>query len=194
LIDGLLSLLSDVTSTFDALDVPWVLGGSLASSHYGEPRTTMDADVAIVARGENLVSLFNDLRARFYVPESALSMIGIEGGSFNVVDPERGVKVDIFVLGDGLLDRNQISRRVPAAVPGFVGNCWITAPEDVVLRKLCWWRDTGGSDRQWRDLVGVLRHVGLLMDVDYLRATAQELGFEQELARAIGEADDGVIR
>lgn len=194
MIDGLLSLLSDVTSTFDALDVLWVLGGSLASSHYGEPRTTMDADVAIVARGENLVSLFDDLRARYYVPESALSMIGIEGGSFNVVDPRRGVKVDIFVLGDGLLDRNQISRRVAAAVPGFAGNCWITAPEDVVLRKLCWWRDAGGSKRQWRDLVEVLRHVGYLMDVGYLRATAQELGFEEELARAIGEADDGVIR
>lgn len=154
----------------------------------------MDADVAIVARGEDLVSLFDDLLARYYVPESALPMIGIEGGSFKVVDPGRGVKVDIFVLGDRLHDRNQISRRVPAAIPGFAGNCWITAPEDVVLRKLCWWSDAGVSERQWRDLVEVLRHVGHLMDVGYLRATAQELGFEEELARAIGEADDGVIR
>jgi len=193
LIDGLLSLLSEITAVFDAHDVPWVLGGSLASSHYGEPRTTTDADVAIVARGEGLVSLIDDLRARFYVPDSALSMIGLAGGSFNVVDSVRGVKADIFVLGDGVLDRKQISRRVQATIPGIAGDCWITAPEDVVLRKLSWWRDTGGSDRQWRDLVEVLRSVGQRMDLEYLRATAQEVGLEDELARAVGEADDGLI-
>ena len=193
MIDGLLSLLSEITAVFDAHDVPWVLGGSLASSHYGEPRTTTDADVAIVARGEGLVSLIDDLRARFYVPDSALSMIGLAGGSFNVVDSVRGVKADIFVLGDGVLDRKQISRRVQATIPGIAGDCWITAPEDVVLRKLSWWRDTGGSDRQWRDLVEVLRSVGQRMDLEYLRATAQEVGLEDELARAVGEADDGLI-
>jgi hypothetical protein len=145
LIDGLLSLLSDVASTLDAFGVPWVLGGSLASSHYGEPRTTMDADVAIIARGETLVNVFDELRRKYYVSESALSMIGTQGGFFNDVDALRGVKVDVFVLGDGILDRNQISRRVPAVVPGFVGDCWITAPEDVVLRKLAWCRDAGES-------------------------------------------------
>lgn len=188
MIEDLLSLLSDVTSAFEALDVPWVLGGSLASSYYGEPRTTIDADVAIVARDENLVSLLDELRGKFYVPQSALSLIGVDGGSFNVVDTTRGVKVDVFVLGDGLLDQSQIARRVPATIPGFLGECWITAPEDVVLRKLSWWRAAGGSDRQWRDLVEVLRSVGQSMDIEYLRATAQELGFKEELARAIGEA------
>jgi hypothetical protein len=193
LIDGLLSLLSEITAIFDAHDVPWVLGGSLASSHYGEPRTTTDADIAIVARGESLARLLDELRARFYVPDSALSMIGLEGGSFNVVDTRRGVKADIFVLGGGVLDRRQIARRVPATIPGIAGECWITAPEDVVLRKLSWWRDTGGSDRQWRDLVEVLRSVGRRMDLEYLRATAQEVGLEDELARAVGEAGDGFI-
>lgn len=188
MIDGLLSLLSDITSAFDALDIPWVLGGSLASSYYGEPRTTTDADVAIGARGPILASVVDELRDRFYVPDSALSMIGVEGGSFNVVDTARGVKVDVFVLGDGVLDRNQILRRIPARIPGFPGDCWITAPEDVVLRKLSWWRDGGGSDRQWRDLVEVLRSAGRSMDVEYLQATAQEIGFDGELARAMGEA------
>jgi hypothetical protein len=187
LIGSLLSMLTDITSAFEAMDVPWVLGGSLASSYYGEPRTTMDADVAIVARGDSLLSLFDDLRGKFYVPESPLSMICAEGGSFNVVDAERGVKVDVFVLGNGLLDRNQISRRIPATIPGFPGKCWITAPEDVVLRKLSWWRDAGGSDRQWRDLVEVLRSAGHSMDIGYLEATAHELDLEGELARARGE-------
>lgn len=188
MIDGLLSLLADVTSAFDALDVPWVLGGSLASSYYGEPRTTMDADVAVRARGQNLASVIDELRDKFYVPDSAMSMIEVDGGSFNVVDTARGVKVDVFVLGDGVLDRNQILRRIPARIPGFPGDCWITAPEDVVLRKLSWGRDSGGSDRQWRDLVEVLRSTGPSMDIEYLRATAQEIGLESELARAIGEA------
>lgn len=175
MIDGLLSLLSDITSAFEVLDIPWVLGGSLASSYYGEPRTTMDADIAIVARGENLVSLFDELRGKFYVPEPALSMIGVDGGSFNVVDTVRGVKVDIFVLGDGLLDLNQILRRVRATIPDFPGDCWITAPEDVVLRKLSWWRDAGESDRQWRDLFEVLRSVGHSMDMQYLQALLRSL-------------------
>jgi hypothetical protein len=188
LIGDLLSLLADITATFDALEIPWVLGGSLASSHYGEPRTTLDADVAIVSQGQGLVHLYDELRARYYVSESALSLIGPEGGSFNVVDSSRGVKVDIFVLGDGLLDRSQIARKVAAMIPGFAGVCWITAPEDVVLRKLSWWRDAGGSDRQWRDLVEVLRQAGRGMDIEYLHRTAQELGLESQLLRAIDDA------
>jgi hypothetical protein len=171
---------------------PWVLGGSLASSHYGEPRTTTDAEVAIVARGAGLATLLDDLSARFYVPESAHSMIGVPGGSFNVVDTDLGVKVDVFVLGGSLLDQHQISRRVPATIPGFIGSCWITAPEDVVLRKLSWWRDARGSDRQWRGLVDVLRHVGHSMDVEYLQETARQLGLDTALARAISTAEDVV--
>ncbi len=188
MIECLLSLLEDITSASETLSVPWVLGGSLASSYYGEPRTTTDADIAIAARDDDLESLIGDFRGRFYVPESAFAITGIEGVPYNVVDIVRGVKVDIFVLGDGLLDRNQISRRVSATIPGFSGQCWITAPDDVVLRKLSWWKDAEGSDRQWRDLVEVLRAVGQSMDLDYLQTVAQELDLVEELARAMGEA------
>jgi hypothetical protein len=36
-----------VVATLDVLGIPYVLGGSLASSIVGEPRTTADVDMAI---------------------------------------------------------------------------------------------------------------------------------------------------
>lgn len=67
------------------------------------------------------------------------------------------MKVDLFVLGEGLLDRMQITRRMNVALPGLAHRIWITSPEDQVLRKLDWYRRTGHeSERQWRDVVGEL--------------------------------------
>lgn len=64
---------------------------------------------------------------------------------------------------------------------------FITA-EDSVLRKLEWRRLSGGSERQWRDVIGVLRVQGSGLDSEYLRHWASELDLSEDLERALREA------
>ena len=110
--------------------------------------------------------------------------------SFNLVDTENAVKVDLFVVGDGLLDRMQIQRRVRIVVPGAPEGIWVTSPEDQVLRKLDWFRQSGtASDRQWRDVVGILRVYGSQLDREYLSDSARAINLSAELDEARRQAD-----
>jgi hypothetical protein len=178
-----------VVAILDDLHIPYALGGSLASSLVGEPRTTVDADIAIRVSADHEQELLERASALFYVPlESTREAIRAHT-SFNLVDTAHGLKVDLFVLGDGILDRMQIERRVPVAIPGFDRELWVTSPEDQVLRKLEWYRDGGSvSDRQWRDVIAILQVRADEIDHAYLTETARDVGLDRYLTDAIEQA------
>lgn len=173
---GPLELVGQVAAILDELGVPYALGGSMASSLIGEPRSTVDVDIAIKLDVEAGDVLLGRASADFYVPTDAAREAIRAHSSFNLIDTAHGLKVDLFVLGEGLLDRMQIERRVSVALPGLAGQIWVTSPEDQVLRKLDWYRTTGyASERQWRDVVGILRVHGDAIDRGYLDETARHL-------------------
>ena len=186
---GPFELVVRMAATFDALRLPYALGGSMASSLVGEPRSTMDVDMAVrldVASGEELL---DRVSASFYVPMEAARTAIRARTSFNLVDTTSALKVDIFVLGDGLLDRMQLERRVLVEIPGAPAGIWITSAEDQVLRKLDWFRQGGVvSDRQWRDVVGILRVCRDDVDRTYLEASAGSLDLVGELDEALRQA------
>jgi hypothetical protein len=186
---GPLDLLRTVVEILDDLGVPYALGGSIASSFIGEPRSTVDVDVAIRLEAELVDDLLRRAGASFYLPEEAARRAIEAHESFNLLDTETAMKVDLFVVGDSLLDRMQIERRIPVQVPGFSTALWVTSPEDQVLRKLAWFRSGGSvSDRQWRDVVGILRVQAPTIDLAYLQRTALEVDLHRELAAALTEA------
>jgi hypothetical protein len=186
---GPLGLVGTVAQLLDDLAIPYAVGGSLASSLVGEPRSTVDADIAIRVAEDREAELLERTSAAFYVPLATAREAIRAHTSFNLVDTEHGLKVDLFVLGDGLLDRMQIERRFRVAVPGLAREIWITSPEDQVLRKLEWYRDGGGvSDRQWRDVVAILRTRAGVLDEKYLAATARAVGLDELLDEALRQA------
>jgi len=189
---GPLELVGQVAAILDELGITYALGGSVASSFVGEPRSTVDVDIAIRVEPTSAAALLERAQAEFYVPlESARHAIE-SNSSFNLIDATHGLKVDFFVLGDGLLDRMQIARRVTVSIPGVAHGIWITSPEDQVLRKLDWYRRTGQeSDRQWRDVVGILRVHGGRLDGQYLRDIARAVGMGDLLDDAMAAARSG---
>ena len=187
---GPLQLVSQVAGILDDLGIPYALGGSLASSLIGEPRSTVDVDIAVRVAERSEAELLERANAEFYVPmDSARAAIRAHS-SFNLVDTAHGLKVDLFVLGDGLLDRAQIDRRVPVSIPGLADRIWVTSPEDQILRKLDWYRSMNlESERQWRDVVGILRIQGDVLDGTYLDETARQLDLAGLLDEARAAAD-----
>jgi hypothetical protein len=178
--NGPLELALRVAEILEEIGVPYALGGSLASSLLGEPRTTADVDMAIRLPDDTRESAATDLLARleaqFYVPSESARRSLTEHGSFNLLDTGTTLKVDLFVLGDDLLDRMQIQRRVFIGL-GSAQGLWVTSPEDQVLRKLTWFESGGRvSDRQWRDVIGLVEACGGQLDRGYLMDVARRVG------------------
>ncbi len=186
---GPFDLVCQMAEILDELGVPYALGGSMASSLLGEPRSTVDIDLAVQLDERSGKALLERVDALFYVPQDDARQAIRTHTAFNLLDTASALKVDLFVVGDGLLDRRQIERRVLVALPGAPGGVWVTSGEDQVLRKLDWRRQGGSlSDRQWRDVVGILRVHGGSLDLAYLRSTADALGLASDLEEALLDA------
>jgi hypothetical protein len=169
----------------DALNVAWVLGGSMASSIVGEPRSTMDIDIAVQLSLEGVADLVAMVQSDYYVSEAMVVDAVTRSSSFNLVHYETGMKIDVFPLSHDPLDARQLRRREQITVePGTV--IWVGAADDQVLRKLQWFRLGGEvSDRQWRDVLAILRVQGERIDHSALLADGQELGLADLVARAL---------
>jgi len=70
-------VLLHVTELLERIGAPYFLGGSLASSMLGEPRATVDIDLAIVLRSADVPALLAALGPEFYVDEGAMRHAGL---------------------------------------------------------------------------------------------------------------------
>lgn len=115
--------------------------------------------------------------AKLYVPVDRAHEAAGSRGSFNVLDPDHGGKIDLFVTGpDDAFTTSRLGRRIRADV--FDVPCWVASAEDVVLAKLRW-RLTSRSEVQWRDCVEIASTNDL--DATYLQQWADELGITEDL-------------
>ena len=187
---GPFALVRQMAAIFHELGVRYALGGSMASSLIGEPRSTVDVDIAAQLDVESGEMLLDRVAAEFYVPVDAARSAIAAHSSFNLLDNDSALKVDIFVLGDNLLDRMQIERSVLIVMPGAPEGVWVTSAEDQVLRKLDRFRQGGGmSDRQWRDVVGILSVGREALDLDDLRDSARVLALSELLDEALRQSN-----
>ncbi len=188
----------DVTfSMIEALDkvgVIYFIGGSLASAFYGISRATMDADLVVDLHVEQVQPLIQALGPSFYADAAMMIDAIIEHGSFNVIHLETLFKIDLFVRRNRPYDQVQFSRRraYPIAVQPE-RTAYFASPEDVILAKMEWY-NLGGqtSDRQWQDILNVLRIQGNRLERDYLQHWAAQLGVLGLLEQALQQADDSL--
>lgn len=186
--DGATDVLLRITSVLETLGLRYALGGSLASSLHGEPRSTHDIDILADVPRLAIPALGTALRGEFYVPEDAVRRAVEAHASFNVVHLASGHKVDVFVAGTTRLDVAQLASARPVDL-GEGARVRVTAPEILVLRKLAWYRAGGGtSERQWRDVVGVIRVQGDGLRLDEVADLVRELDVTDLLERARADA------
>ena len=177
-----------VIDVLEQLNIPYVVVGSLASAQHGTTRSTLDSDLVVKLNESHVPKLIPPLQAAFYADEKmALNAIR-NNSSFNLIHLETMFKVDIFIAKDDVFDHVQIERRVPRTVAQDVNReIYVLSAEDTILAKLRWFRMGGEqSERQWRDVVGVVKVQGERLDYEYLHKMAVELQVEDLLVRLLG--------
>jgi hypothetical protein len=179
------------TRVLDELGVRYVIGGSLASSVHGEPRTTNDIDIVADLLLDHVDPLVAAVSEDFYVSPAAAREAIRRAGSFNLIHLKKAVKVDVFVAGEDPLNAERLRDRTRVQA-WSEPEAWlfVDTPEHSVLRKLDWYRRGGEvSERQWRDVLGILRVQSGAIDRERLDTWATRLGIANLLRRALDESD-----
>ena len=174
-----------VTSALTSVGAEYFLGGSLASSLQGEPRATNDIDFVIALPLGRTNALRDALGSDFEVDTDMLRDAVLHARSANAFYLPVVTKIDFFGRGYEPFDESEFSRRRPVVVRTSGETIVVKSAEDTVLRKLLWFRDGGEvSEKQWRDIVSVLRISGAAMDDAYLTSWASRLELDVLLQRA----------
>jgi hypothetical protein len=185
-----LEVLQTATERLEKLGLPYMVAGSFASTIYGEPRFTQDADIVAaipLSRVEDVMSSFS---ADFYIDRSQVERAVESCTSFNIIHLKSAFKIDVFVSGQETYKQESLNRRARKALradPPYAP--FVQSPEDTILSKLDWYRAGRCiSDQQWRDVLGILKVQEGLLDLAYLRKWGEALQVGNLLTKAFSDA------
>ncbi len=171
-------LFVDCVRRLNATGLAYMLTGSMASSHWGQPRLTHDLDFVIQLAPAHVPELVTAFRGDYFIDAAAVTSAFRPPHQFNVLDNRSAMKVDFWLLKPEPFEQEMFRRRLRVRV--FDEQAWIATAEDVLLHKLYWDRITP-SDRQRADAAGIFAVQREKLDLDYLRRWATHLGLTESL-------------
>ncbi len=142
--EDILSIIDPIIKCLADLNIQYQIGGSIASSSYGTPRTTMDVDIAAEIKNKHISYLIKTLDKKYFIQESTIvDAIKIQS-SFNIIHFETSFKIDIFILKTRHFDKEAITRKRKMLLDEERGvDFYICSPKDTILYKLEWYRIGG---------------------------------------------------
>lgn len=180
-----------VIKAFERMGVLYYIGGSVASSAYGMARATLDVDMVSELKNEHANPLAEMLKSEYYIDKEMI-MDAIKSKSyFNIIHLETMFKIDIFLKKNNPYSEEVFKRKRKENLDEekVDAEFFIASSEDIILNKLDWFLRGGEiSERQWNDILGVMKVQGDLLDREYLYYWAEELGVRELLDKAFKEA------
>ncbi len=182
-----ISITLKVTRVLDSLNVPYFIGGSLASSFHGMVRTTQDSDIIAKLEAGHAAPLKAALQNEFFIDELMVATAITQRSSFNILHKDTMFKIDIFIPQERKFTQQQFLRSKTVHLSDQpAAQAVIASPEDTILAKLEWYQQGGEvSEQQWRDILGLIAVQGELLDLEYLKQTAAQLGITALLTKAL---------
>jgi len=165
--------------------IPYMISGSFGSSYHGRPRATKDIDIVINPTEVQLMEFVKSLGEDYYVSLDAVQDAFVNNSMFNIIDSISGWKVDFILRKARAFSRQEFERKGIADIGGL--DVWVTSPEDIILSKLEWSKDSH-SEQQFNDALGVAVVQWNRLDVDYLRNWAKGLQVSDSLEQILEQA------
>ena len=185
----ILTATTPIIDTLEQLAVTYHIGGSVASSINGIPRLTIDIDLVADLRLEHVRPLVKQIEESYYIDADTVRDAIRRKSSFNAIHLDTMLKVDVFIPKSRLFDQEELRRVQLKTLEGGGRPFYVASPEDTILNKLEWYRMGGEvSDRQWNDILGVLKVQGTNLDMTYLQRWAPALKVTDLLERALVDA------
>lgn len=177
-------LLSEIPKKLDTIGIPYMIVGSFASAYHGIPRSTQALDIVVSIDIHSLEPLYSSLSAPgCYLSREALEDAIKHRGQFNLIDGQSGWKTDFIVCKNREFSQQELGRRQRVTLNGC--EVFIASAEDTILSKLEWARESQ-SERQLRDVAGILDVCGPQLDQNYLDTWIAKLGLTEVFAKAQG--------
>lgn len=174
---------ASMVAELDRAAIGYMLAGSFASSYHGSPRTTHDIDIVIDPTRDQLDRFARTLDPdRYAVSDIAIAEAWRRRGMFNVICIESGWKVDLILRKDRAFSRTEFERRVRVDLAGL--DAWMATAEDTIVAKLEWAK-AGESERQLRDVAGIVSRAGDGLDRVYLERWVTELDLADVWQRVV---------
>ncbi len=173
-------VLHRVAALLEAAGIPFMVAGSFASTAHGLPRSTQDIDLVIDPPS---AAVFDALLAsipdqHYYVDGDAARDALRRRSMFNMIDLASGWKVDLILRKNREFSRVEFARRMKISVVGVP--VFVASPEDTIVAKLEWSKLAGGSQRQRRDVAGIVATIGTALDRPYLERWVRDLDLADE--------------
>lgn len=171
---------------FERLHIEYYVTGGIAAVTYGEPRLTQDVDIVLNLTPQDIDLLVAALEsAGFYVP----GVEEVKSGrmrTLGITHQETIARADLVLAHSERFDALKFERRRLIEIPQR-GAIYLASAEDLILNKLRWRRQSQ-SEKQWRDVLGILKTQGEKLDFGYLATWAEQLQVDDDLAQAFVEA------
>ncbi len=171
-----------VASRLDAQQIPYMITGSVAMNFYAKPRMTRDIDLVIEISDMHAAGLVRLFGREFYVEPELILQATRNEGMFNLIHTEYVIKVDCVIKKHTPYRKLEFERRRQIQVHHTP--IWIVSPEDLILSKLIWAKDSG-SEKQLTDVKNILE--AQAVDTQYLKKQAKELGIVELYETLINE-------
>jgi hypothetical protein len=182
-----LTLTQRLHQQLEQLGIAYYLGRGLAAAIWGEPRVTQDADIILQVQPEQLDGLISTLEAEgFYCPPAGVAEVRLGvGRTISITHTQTLNNADLIAMSDEPFEHSQMHRRM--LIEDLGAPFWVCTAEDIILQKLLWSRRSR-SEKQWRQVLGVLKAQAEVLDYNYLADWAEQLDQSERLTQAFLEA------
>lgn len=162
-------LLQNIATIFEDLEIPYMLGGSMAMNFYTVSRATTDIDIVVLLQAKDVDKLLLRLQNFYYNRDTVIEETQ-KKGMFNVIDHVTGFKIDFIILKDTEYSLTAFERRNLYNDLGF--DVYVTSLEDLIIAKIQWIQQLY-SDRQANDIYMLLQNPD--KDMEYINNWTQKL-------------------